>query len=86
MDLQLAGKKVVVTGSTSGIGKAISECMLNEGAQVMINGRNGEKLEKVLEEFHLRFPNSSVDGFAGDVAETNDIVGFYDYVRNKLGG
>jgi 3-oxoacyl-[acyl-carrier protein] reductase len=59
--------------------------MLNEGAQVMINGRNGEKLEKVLEEFHLRFPNSSVDGYVGDVAETNDIVGFYDYVRNKWG-
>ena len=35
---QLAGKSAVVTGSTSGIGRAIAECFAREGANVMLNG------------------------------------------------
>ena len=37
-DRQLAGKSAVVTGSTSGIGRAIAECFAREGANVMLNG------------------------------------------------
>lgn len=43
MDLKLAGKRVLVTGSTSGIGKAIAGRYLHEGAVVYINGRSVER-------------------------------------------
>ena len=43
MDLKLAGKRVLVTGSTSGIGKAIAARYLHEGAVVYINGRSVER-------------------------------------------
>ena len=43
MDLKLAGKRVLVTGSTSGIGKAIAARYLQEGAVVYINGRSVER-------------------------------------------
>ena len=38
MAKQLAGKSAVITGSTSGIGKAIAEAYAREGANVMLNG------------------------------------------------
>jgi len=40
MELGLAGKTALVTGSTNGIGKAIAACLAREGANVLINGRD----------------------------------------------
>ena len=39
MDLQLAGKLALVTGSTAGIGLAIAKALAAEGARVIVNGR-----------------------------------------------
>lgn len=38
MDLQLKDKTVLITGSTSGIGKAIALSLVSEGAEVILNG------------------------------------------------
>ncbi|WP_417386515.1 SDR family NAD(P)-dependent oxidoreductase [Gimesia sp.] len=43
MDLQLTGKTAVVTGSTSGIGLAIAQTLVNEGATVVVNGRDAAR-------------------------------------------
>ena len=40
MDLQLRGKRALVTGSTAGIGFAIAEALAREGATVIVNGRS----------------------------------------------
>ena len=46
MAKQLAGKSAVITGSTSGIGRAIAELYASEGANVMINGfGNADEIE-----------------------------------------
>ena len=39
MNLDLSGKKALVTGSTLGIGRAIAEALLKEGVSLIINGR-----------------------------------------------
>ncbi len=46
MDLQLNGKKVLVMGASTGIGRAIAKSFIQEGAQVMICSRSLEKLER----------------------------------------
>ena len=47
MDLQLAGKTALITGSSSGIGVAIAQMLAAEGVAVVVNGRNAERCEKV---------------------------------------
>lgn len=48
MDLQLKGKRVLITGSTAGIGYAIAETLAREGASVMINGRTEERVDQAI--------------------------------------
>lgn len=52
MDLQLKGRRVLVTGSSSGIGEAIVRMLTEEGAAVVVHGRNRERAEKVAAEIN----------------------------------
>ena len=45
MDLGLNGKKAIVTGATKGIGRAIAEALIAEGAEVAICSRSAESVE-----------------------------------------
>jgi NAD(P)-dependent dehydrogenase (short-subunit alcohol dehydrogenase family) len=50
MDLQLKGRRALVTGSSSGIGEAIAHMLAEEGAHVVVHGRNRERAEKIAAE------------------------------------
>lgn len=50
MDLKLAGKTAIVTGSTAGIGLAIAERLAAEGVEVTITGRSQSKLDAAAEQ------------------------------------
>ena len=50
MELQLQGKRALVTGSTSGIGKTIAKILAAEGVLVVIHGRNRAKALSVVDE------------------------------------
>jgi 3-oxoacyl-[acyl-carrier protein] reductase len=47
MDLQLKGRRALVTGSSSGIGECIARMLAQEGCRVVVHGRNRERAEKV---------------------------------------
>ena len=48
MNLLLEGKTALVTGSTAGIGLAIATALAKEGAQVIVNGRSRERVDRAL--------------------------------------
>jgi len=48
MDLQLKGKKAIVTGGSAGIGLAVARLLAEEGVQVTIPGRSGKKLSQAI--------------------------------------
>lgn len=50
MDLQLTGRRALVTGSSSGIGEAIARMLAEEGAKVVVHGRNRERADRVASE------------------------------------
>jgi 3-oxoacyl-[acyl-carrier protein] reductase len=50
MDLGLAGKRAIVTGSTGGIGEGIAKTLAREGAAVVVQGRNESAAQRVRRE------------------------------------
>ncbi len=50
MDLQLSGKRALVTGSTSGIGEQIAKTLAAEGVHVVVHGRRKAEAERVVQE------------------------------------
>ena len=69
MDLQLAGKSALVSGSTAGIGFAIAQGLAREGAQVVVNGRTQERVDTAVSTIKKKFPDALVQGFAGDLGQ-----------------
>jgi NAD(P)-dependent dehydrogenase (short-subunit alcohol dehydrogenase family) len=66
MDLQLAGKRALITGSTAGIGYAIAASLAREGAEVILNGRTQEGVDEALGSL-LGDTGVLATGYAGDL-------------------
>lgn len=73
MDLKLTGKKALISGSTAGIGYAIANRFLAEGANVFINGRTQESVSKAIAELKSCYPEGNVIGIAADFSKVEDI-------------
>ncbi|MEK9833615.1 MAG: SDR family NAD(P)-dependent oxidoreductase [Alphaproteobacteria bacterium] len=65
MDLELTGKRALVSGSTLGIGRAIAESLAREGAEVIVNGRNADRVAQAVEELSAI---GTASGLAADLS------------------
>jgi NAD(P)-dependent dehydrogenase (short-subunit alcohol dehydrogenase family) len=68
MDLQLKGKRALVTGSTAGIGFAVAKALAAEGAAVTINGRTEARVESAIRELSRSAPDAAIQGIVADLA------------------
>lgn len=66
MDLQLRGKRALVTGSTGGIGYAIAKVLAQEGATVAVNGRTAKRVEEALAAIRRDVPDANLSAVAAD--------------------
>ena len=81
----LSGLRAVVTGSTSGIGRAIAREFVNAGAEVVLHGhRNQDAAESIAEELRSRGPR--VVTVMADVGEQDLLPLFVERCWTELGG
>jgi NAD(P)-dependent dehydrogenase (short-subunit alcohol dehydrogenase family) len=69
MELDLAGHVVLVTGSSRGIGRAVAEGFLAEGARTVITGRTVADVTRTSETFGERYGGDLVMSYAGDLCQ-----------------
>ena len=94
MDLQLKGKRALVTGSSSGIGVAVAKRLAEEGAAVVVHGRNAERAERVASEIrntggtaYVAIGDLSDDAGGDSVAKAmREQIGELDILVNNAGG
>lgn len=83
MDLGLAGKKALVTGATKGIGRAIVETLLAEGASVALCARNADEVDAAVTELSK---HGTVVGGVADAGDSESLRAFVGSAIEQLGG
>ncbi|SHL24080.1 SDR family NAD(P)-dependent oxidoreductase [Chryseobacterium polytrichastri] len=73
MNLELTSKKAFISGSTQGIGFAIAQQLLVEGAEVIINGRQKLKTEKAVFQLQQQFPDATISGIVADFSNHEEV-------------
>jgi NAD(P)-dependent dehydrogenase (short-subunit alcohol dehydrogenase family) len=94
MDMQLVGKRALVTGSSSGIGATTAKMLAAEGVAVAVHGRDAARTEAVAEEIRAAGGTAVVAvGDLGDEAQAEEVfaavdagLGQVDIVFNNAGG
>ncbi|WP_222914778.1 SDR family oxidoreductase [Natrinema sp. SYSU A 869] len=85
MDLQLTDNAALVTASSSGLGKASAKALAREGANVVINGRNEERLEAAKAEIE-KVATGRVVAQPGDLTNEDDIETLVETTVEEFGG
>ncbi|WP_395242436.1 SDR family NAD(P)-dependent oxidoreductase [Agromyces sp. MMS24-K17] len=91
MELRLTGKRAFVSGSTQGIGFAIAQSLLEAGAEVVINGRDGGRIDDAANALRDSVPGAVVSGVPADFADAEqvdsliDALGPVDILVNNVG-
>jgi len=85
MDLGLAGDVALVTASSSGLGKAAAQALSREGADVVINGRDEERLAEAKADIEST-ATGKVAAQQGDLTVKSDVENLVDATVDEFGG
>jgi len=86
--MNLNNAKILITGGSSGLGKAMAEVLIEAGSTVLITGRNAEKVQTVAASIGclgLAFDVAQYDTLADKAAEAVKLLGGIDVLINNAG-
>ncbi len=82
--MTMTGKRILLTGGTTGIGRAMLIAFARAGARVVTLGRDAAALDEALEV--ARACGGELHGLTADLARREDIARIFDAVDERLGG
>lgn len=82
--MDLNGKSAIVTGGTKGIGRAIAEALLHEGASVCITSRHQDEIDRAVVELSAPGKGRAV-GFPCDVRDYAQVKSLMGHVAGEFG-
>jgi 3-hydroxy acid dehydrogenase/malonic semialdehyde reductase len=82
----LAQKRVLITGGSGGVGRAVAARMVAEGARVLIADRDELDLRRVTEDVRASAGPGEIDSVTADLSNTSGIARVFDRVDSWLGG
>ena len=85
MELGLRGRTAFVSGSTQGIGYAIASSLAAEGARVVLNGREAERVDAAVDRLRRERPDAEVAGTAADFADPEQVARLLDRLDRFVG-
>ena len=83
--MNLEGKSAIVTGSTKGIGRAIAEALVREGANVCVSARKGEEVERAVAQLN-DLDRGRVTGAVCDVRDYEEVRALVEHTVAEFGG
>ena len=76
--MKIQGSKILITGGSLGIGKAAAKILVKDGADVIITGRDKDRLQKAVEE-------TGAIPFVADVSQLDQVEDTYKFIKENWG-
>lgn len=86
MNLGLEGKLALVTAATGGLGFATANALVEEGARVVICGRDDERVAAAVARLDQSGGKHAAKGFVADVSRAEDLERLFGQAQEALGG
>ena len=77
-------KTILITGSTDGVGKLTATKLAKSGHQILLHGRNAEKLKNTISEIKEKTNNDKVSGFVSDLSDFSSIEKMTAEISNEF--
>ncbi len=79
--MTLKGKVIIITGASSGIGKATAELLAGEGAKLILAARRKDRLDEIKDSL----PEACISTIKADVTNFEDVQSVVDFANDKFG-